>query len=41
MKTYKGKYFEHNVKKENFWLKLIFETKEQERGFMISFDKNG
>ena len=34
---YKRKYFEHNLKKEVFWAKLIFKTKEQERNFMISF----
>ena len=25
---YKGKYFEDNVKRENFWAKLIFKTKK-------------
>ena len=34
---YKRKYFEHDLKKEVFWTKLIFKTKEQERNFMISF----
>ena len=38
MQIYKRKYFEHSVKKEIFWTKLIFKTKEQERDFMISFE---
>ena len=36
MQIYKGKYFEHGVKKEIFWTKLTFKTAEQERDFMIS-----
>ena len=27
MQTYKGKYFEENVKNEIFWTKLIFKLK--------------
>ena len=38
MQTYKIKYFEHSVKKETFWTKLIFETNKQEREFMIGFE---
>ena len=38
MKIYKGKYFEHSVKSGIFWMKLIFEIKEQEYDFMISFE---
>ena len=38
MQIYKGKHFEHNVKKKIFWTKLIFRTKEQEHDFTISFE---
>ena len=39
---YEGKYFEHNVKKEIFWIKLIFESKKKEHDFvrtLIKMDK--
>ena len=35
MKMNKRKYFEHGVKKEIFWTKLIFKIKEQDYDFMI------
>ena len=38
MEIYKRKYFEHNVKKDIFWTKLIFKTKEQENVFMMNFE---
>ena len=38
MQIYKRKYFEDIVKKEIFWKKLIFKTKEQEGDFMISLE---
>ena len=41
MQKCKWKYFEHNFQKETFWIKLIFNIKEQGREFMISFDKDG
>ena len=41
MQTYKGKYFEHNVKKKNFLGDNNFKTKEKECDFMISFVKHG
>ena len=41
MQKCKWKCFEYNFKKETFWIKLIFNIKEQERDFMISFDKEG
>ena len=36
MQIYERKYFEYSAKKELFWMKLFFKTKEQERDFMIS-----
>ena len=38
MQIYKRKCVEQSVKKEIFWTKLIFKTKEQERDFVISFE---
>ena len=38
MQIYKRKYFEHSAKKQIFWTKLTFKTKEQECDFMISFE---
>ena len=38
MQIYERKYFEYSAKKQLFWMKLFFKTKEQERDFMISFE---
>ena len=38
MQMYNRKYFEHCVKKETFWGKIIFQTKEQQRHFTMSFE---
>ena len=41
MQIYKRKFFGRSAKKEFFWTKLIFETKEQDKlfdKFMIRFE---